>query len=645
MRVIGTAGHVDHGKSTLVRALTGIDPDRLTEEKSRGMTIDLGFAWFDLVLPPYNLSEPVGIVDVPGHIDFIKNMLAGVGGIDAALLVIAADEGVMPQTREHLDILDLLAVPSLIVALTKIDVVDEAEWLDLVELDIADLLQTTQYAEAPIVRISPVSGEGMDLLQTALAEALAELPARRNREKPRLPIDRVFSLSGFGTIVTGTMSDGRFETGDAVEVLPAGVSARIRGMQSHKQQVQRGEPGSRLAVNLSGVGSEELSRGDVVVHPDTLRPTNLIDVSFRMLPSAPKPLRHNAAVNLFVGAAETPARVRLLGERQLEPGRDGWLQLRLERSLVAAPGDRYILRQPSPSRTLGGGAVVDAHPRRKWRRYDARVVARMQTLAAGAPDEIILDTLAGQALQSQGELVARSGLDVRDAEEAISELVRTGAVIVLGAAPQSVLLTVARFEQAVSLLEMIVAAYHAEYPLRRGMPKSELRSRFQDGFGVETTVRAFNLFIQSAQGEERIDSDDNSVWQKDFRIQLSGSQQARIEQTMKTLEDAGFSPPSQGDLVGLLGGDERLLDMLLDEGRLVRTGGGIVYRREDFERMTDAVRTHIEENGSISLAETRDLFGTSRKYAQAVLEELDMRRITRREGDVRLLRDRERPQV
>ena len=384
MNVIGTAGHVDHGKSTLVRALSGIDPDRLQEEKARGMTIDLGFAWIELAMPD-GRSEQVGIIDVPGHIDFIKNMLAGVGGIDAALLVIAADEGVMPQTREHLAILDLLAVPAGLVVMTKVDLVEDPDWLDLVELDIHEALEPTRLATAPVVRVSAATGQGLGELRRTLAMLLAGLPPRRNRARPRLPIDRIFTLSGLGTVVTGTLSDGHFTVGDTVEILPTGLQARIRGLQTHKRSVWRGEPGSRLAINLSGVGTEEVRRGDVVAKPGAFQPTPLIDVRFRLLADAPKPLAHNQLVDFFTGATEVSAHARVLGAERLEPGQEGWLQLRLAHPVVVAAGDRFILRQPSPSLTLGGGDVLSPFPRRRWRRFDPAVLARLQVLSRGAP--------------------------------------------------------------------------------------------------------------------------------------------------------------------------------------------------------------------------------------------------------------------
>ncbi|MBI3733095.1 MAG: selenocysteine-specific translation elongation factor, partial [Chloroflexi bacterium] len=315
MRVIGTAGHVDHGKSTLVKALTGIDPDRLKEEKEREMTIDLGFAW--LTLPS---GEVVGVVDVPGHEHFIKNMLAGVGGIDAALLVIAADEGIMPQTREHLAILDLLQIRSAVVALTKSDLVDDAEWLALVQEDIAAALAPTALAGARVVPVSSRTGRGLDTLKRELDDLLARTAPRRDWARPRLSVDRVFTISGFGTVVTGTLIDGSFSVGQEVEVQPTGLKARIRGLQSHKEKVEVAPPGRRLAINLTGVSPDQLKRGDVVAAPQTLAPTQLVDVRLRWLDDAPQPLKHYAELEFYSGAFQTLARARLLGDKELAPG-------------------------------------------------------------------------------------------------------------------------------------------------------------------------------------------------------------------------------------------------------------------------------------------------------------------------------------
>src|SRR5438067_206959 len=398
MSCIGTAGHVDHGKSTLVKALTGIDPDRLAEEKERGMTIDLGFAW--LKLPG---GREVSIVDVPGHESFIKNMLAGVGGIDAALLVIAADEGIMPQTREHLAILDLLHVQRGIVVLTKADLVDE-EWLELVREEVAEYLLPTTLAHAPIVAVSAYNGQGLPELLTQIEQMLDASQERQNIARPRLPVDRVFSLTGFGTIVTGTLLDGSFKIGQEVEILPQGLRTRIRSLQTHRNTVEVAQPGSRVAINLANVARTDLARGDVVALPGQLRTTMLVDAHISLLAEgamnwAPtRPLTHNMQVDFYSGSQEIPARVRLLEvegqprDQPLLPGHSAWVQLRLSRPAVVARRDRFILRIPSPSTTIGGGEVVDVQPR-YHRRFQPSVLSRLATLEYGAPEELVLATL------------------------------------------------------------------------------------------------------------------------------------------------------------------------------------------------------------------------------------------------------------
>jgi len=638
MRVIGTAGHVDHGKSTLVQALTGIDPDRLQEEKARGMTIDLGFAWLDLPRPDGTV-ESVGIVDVPGHIDFIKNMLAGVGGIDAALLVVAADEGVMPQTREHLAILDLLAVPAAVVALTKSDLIDDPEWLELVELDVAELLASTHLAGAPIVPVSAVTGAGLEELKRVLATALTDLPPRRNRGRPRLPIDRVFTLSGFGTIVTGTLLDGEFNVGDTVEILPTQRTARVRSLQTHRRPVQTARPGSRVAINLTGVGADALQRGDVVVHPNTLIPTTLIDVRFRLLADGPRPLKHNQAVDFFVGAAEIPAVVRLLGTETLAPGEEGWLQLRLARPAVVTAGDRFILRQPSPSQTLGGGVIVNPSPQRRWRRFDPRILAQLQTLAHGQPDEILLQTLERLRLTTPKTLLASAELDTATASAALDTLRRQQALIEIGAGEETILVSLSAWRQLVDSLVARVAEHHRQFPLRRGLLRSEARSRLQALLpGVTLTVRAANAVIDVLVQQGLLHADDTFVRLPDFTPTPTPAQQQCIERVLAAFSSAPYAPPNLQDTLQMLEENTELLDYLIEQGILVRLGGDVLLRVEDFSAMVQEITAHLRAQGTITLAEVRDRFQTSRKYAQAVLEEMDARRITRREGDVRVLR-------
>ncbi|RLT35077.1 MAG: selenocysteine-specific translation elongation factor [Chloroflexi bacterium] len=645
MRVIATAGHVDHGKSSLVQALSGINPDRLAEEKARGMTIDLGFAWIELSLPGQETPETIGIVDVPGHIDFIKNMLAGVGSVDAAVLVIAADEGVMPQTREHLAILDLLAVPTGLVALTKADLIDDPEWLELVELEVHELLEKTCLANAPIVPVSAHTGKGLDNLRAALSGLLGELPPRRDRARPRVPIDRIFSISGFGTIVTGTLSDGHFAVGDPVEILPDGPSGRIRGIQSHNTAIQRAAPGSRAAINLSGVAVDEIQRGQVVVKPGTLLATKLLDVSFRLLPDASKPLTHNLQVDFFSGASETPAHVRLLGVDELLPGKAGWLQLRLDRPVLVAAGDRYILRQPSPSVTLGGGEVLDPHPRRRYRRMDPAALDRLATLAAGAPDEILLQTLERAPLLTLSDLIGQSGLGTEPGKEALAALEAAGLITRV----DNGRLLLARSTHA-SLLDNLadlLAAYHAGHPLRQGMARGEARSRLRvkgggrplGGTGAgELPLRAFNDWVEQAVAAGLIQANDAVLWLADHQIRHSPQQSQAMRRTLDAYVAAPFSPPNAGDTLALLGNDEELLESLVEQNLLLRISGGVFFRPGDFDTAIERIAAFARENGSVTLAQTRDLFDTSRKYAQALLEEMDARRMTRRVGDERVLR-------
>lgn len=640
MRVIATAGHVDHGKSSLVQALSGINPDRLAEEKARGLTIDLGFAWIELSLPGQENPESIGIVDVPGHIDFIKNMLAGVGSVDAVVLVIAADEGVMPQTREHLAILDLLAVPAGLVALTKTDLIDDPEWLELVELEVHELLETTRLADASIVRVSSHTGEGLDDLRQAVAALLAELPPRRDRARPRLPIDRIFSLSGFGTIVTGTLSDGHFAVGEPVEILPDGPGGRIRGLQSHKTAIERAAPGSRLAINLSGVAVDEIQRGQVVVKPGSLRATRLVDVSFSLLADAPRPLTHNLLVDFFSGASETPAHVRLLGVDELAPGADGWLQLRLERPVLVAAGDRYILRQPSPSATLGGGEILDPHPRRRYRRMDPAALERLGTLAAGAPEEIVLQTLERAPLLSETDLIGQSGLGTEPGEAALVALQEAELITRLDNG--RLLLARSTFSALLDDLAALLAAYHQDFPLRQGMARGEVRSRLHvrgsRGRQGELPLRAFNDAVDQAVAAGLIHANDAVLWLADHSIDYSPQQAQAVEGTLAAYAAAPFAPPNAGETLALLGNDEELLESLIEQSALIRLSGNVYFRQEDFAAALDRITAFARENGSVTLAQTRDLFDTSRKYAQALLEEMDARRITRRVGDERVLR-------
>ena len=416
MRVIGTAGHVDHGKSTLVKRLTNIDPDRLAEEKAREMTIDLGFAWLEL-----DNDELLGIVDVPGHRDFIENMLAGIGSIDAVILVIAADEGVMPQTREHLSILHLLGIENGLIAMTKTDMVDDPDWLELVEQEIMEVVEGTSLENVDIVRVSAITGDGIPDLLAKLTDLLADLPQRADYNQPRLPIDRVFTISGFGTVVTGTLLGGSLRIGNEIELQPTGLSGRIRGLQSYKQSVEVAYPGSRVAVNITGIEKRAVQRGHVLAHPKQITPTRLVDVYFNHLPDASRPLKHNAAVKVFSGAAEAPAHVRLLNDETLLPGQSGWIQLRLDEHLPISRGDRYILRYPSPAETIGGGIVIEPRPRKRWKRFQTQVIQHLETLMQGTPGERIAQAAEGKEPIKRPNLQKQVGYSDTELETAIEE--------------------------------------------------------------------------------------------------------------------------------------------------------------------------------------------------------------------------------
>ncbi|MDP2994285.1 MAG: selenocysteine-specific translation elongation factor [Anaerolineales bacterium] len=628
MRVIGTAGHVDHGKSTLVAALTGIHPDRLKEEQEREMTIDLGFAW--LTLPD---GEEIGIVDVPGHRDFIENMLAGVGGIDAALLVIAADEGIMPQTREHLSILDLLQIRAGIVVLTKIDLVDDPAWLDLVEGDIRNVLRGTLLQDAPILRVSARTRAGFPELLQTLSLVLQNAPTRPNLGRPRLPVDRVFSIAGFGTVVTGTLSDGKLATGEEVEILPSGLRGRIRGLQTHKKKEETAVPGSRTAVNISGLDVEQIQRGEVLTHPGQYRATQRLDLIFRLLPNVSASLRHHTEVKLFIGTSETIADVRLLGAETLNPGETGWLQLELRTPVVAVRGDRYILRRPSPGETLGGGTVVDPQPQARHKRFDKAVLRALDALAQGSPAEVLLQAALALGPVPVKDVIAHSRLEGPAAELALKELFDSGQLVKLDDGPWTMDSVVLAASQWTKLKESVVAtlvAYHGLYPLRRGMPREELKSR------LKLAPRLFNLVLPKMAAEGVLTEGPKWAALPGHIVRFSPFQQVKVDKLMALFAAAPYAPPSVKECQAEVGED--IFSALREFGDLVAISEEVVFHKTDYETMVEKIRQALQQKRQISLAEVRDLLNTSRKYAQALLEHLDAIGVTVRDGDFRRLR-------
>jgi selenocysteine-specific elongation factor len=621
MRVIATAGHVDHGKSTLIEALTGTHPDRLKEERERQMTIDLGFAWWRL--PG---GEEVGVVDVPGHRDFIGNMLAGVCGMDAALLVVAADEGPMPQTREHLAILDLLEIPAAVVALTKTDLVPEPDRMEQAEGRVREMLSGTRYAGAPIVRVSSATRAGLAELQAALERALAQAARRADLGRPRLPVDRAFSMTGFGAVLTGTLLDGALHVGDEVELLPDGLRGRVRGLQTHKKQEETARPGTRTAVNVNGITAAQARRGMTLARLGDYRPTRRLDVAFRLLADASRPLRHDDELKLHLGAGETLARARLLGQDELAPGEQGWLQLETSAPAVCARGDRFILRRPSPGETLGGGMVLDPHPAGRHKRADAAALARLAALAGGDPAALLALALAEMAVAPLRDLARRASLPLPAAEEALKSLLDEGIAMLDGAQVVDAAASLSAHTRLLANLQ----TFHAAEPLKSGISPAELRAR------LHLPEALFDRALAEAGRAGQVEAGGGLIRQKGQAVQFSPEEQARVEELMARFAAAPFAPPTFKECEQALG--KNLLHSLLQGGRLVRVSPEVAFRAEDVAQAEDDLRERIRRDGPVTLAQMRDQWQTSRRYVQALLEHFDARGVTVREGEARRLK-------
>ncbi len=656
MSCIGTAGHVDHGKSTLVKALTGIDPDRLAEEKERGMTIDLGFAW--LHLPS---GREVSIVDVPGHESFIKNMLAGVGGIDAALLVIAADEGIMPQTREHLAILDLLAVPLGVVALTKADLVDD-EWLELVREEVRETLQGTTLAGSAILPVSAYTREGVPELLAALDQVLDTTSGRKNIARPRLPVDRVFSLTGFGTIVTGTLLDGNFKIGQDVEILPQGIKTRVRSLQTHQQQIEMAQPGSRVALNVVNVPRSDIERGNVVALPGQLRTTLLVDARIHLLADAERTLAHNTQVDFYTGSQEIPARVRLLETEELQPGESGWAQLRLSKPTVVARHDHFILRIPSPSMTIGGGEIIDVLPR-YHRRKQQSILDMLEHMSSATPDELVLaalDTRRSTRTSSKGASGAKNvqfvpGLLLEDiakqcnlaqdvTQEILETLLSEGRVRKVGVLWCAEYIWEVLARDAVDL----VRAYSEQYPLRSGISKEEWRTRLNLSAKMTTDVFRALQIEEQLETVEVASSDLTIPSETSFRasgfIRLPGFtpgftpvQQKQVERLIQLFRKHPFAPPGRAEAQEIA--DAEIVNALIEQGQLIKIGDGVLFLREFYEQAIDRLTEYMREHSKMTVSEARDVLDTSRKYILPLLERMDALHITQRMGDERVLKE------
>jgi selenocysteine-specific elongation factor len=627
--VAGTAGHIDHGKSSLVLALTGIDPDRLKEEKERGITIDIGFAHLDL-----GDGLTLGIVDVPGHERFVKNMLAGVGGIDLVMLIIAADEGVMPQTREHLAICQLLRVRSGVVVLTKADLA-EPDWLELVREDVRSFLRGTFLGGAPILPVSAKTGEGLPALRASLATLARAVPARGTDATFRLPIDRVFTIRGFGTVVTGTVAAGELALDERVEVYPHGLQAKVRGIQTHGQPVSAAVAGQRAAVNLQGIERAAIERGDVLSLPGLLQPTYMLDATCELLADAPAPLETRQRVRLHVGTSEVMARVHPVTASAIEPGQRGYVQLRLEAPIVALPRDRYVIRSYSPMVTIGGGELLDVAPA-KARRSPA-LTARLQILETGTPEAILeahVQRVGGRGIRT-AELRARTAFGPEALRAHLQTLIARERVLVVD---REWYVHVEAAEKVRAEAAAALAAFHAREPLKPGMSKEELRTRLG---GLDERVFLALLERFAAAGVLVIDKD--KVRGADHAVRLTPAQQAASDRIEAEFREAGVAPPTLEEAfakVGLAGSSAQAIAQLLVESRrLVRIREGLYFHAEPLQVAVDRVVAFLRENQAITPQQIKDLLGISRKYAIPLLEWLDTQRLTLRVGDKRVLRE------
>ena len=611
MFVIGTAGHVDHGKSALIEAITGIHPDRLIEEQTRGLTIELGFGWTNL---PSGIE--ISLIDVPGHVRFVRHMLSGVGGIDAALLVIAADEGIMPQTIEHMNILNLLEINKGIVVFTKCDLVDQ-DWLNLLKEDFEQTMAETSLKDAPIVFTSTVTRSGISELLAELDKLVSDLDAPRDINKARLPIDRVFTMTGFGTVVTGTLLDGRLEVGDLVEISPTGKTARIRGLQAHNTEIKIANPGSRVAVNLSGIQINEVSRGHVLGMEGSLSSAFSFDASIKLVND--EKIKHNLKVHVHVGSAEVQGRIRLLDSENTQDLDQTFVQILLSEPISISEGDLYVAR--ISDRTLGGGKVISINPPRH-KRFDAEVLALLAQQLTGTIETRILGILEQIQPATQSQVTSALTESSQSVEDGIEKLVSSEQIVILQASEQTSLLMTNNLVTRIRAdTEKIIHEYNQHWHLRFGIPKEELRAH------LKLDSRLFSALLDTFQND-LVDIKEDIVTLKTWKPQINQDEQSKINDIINLLHRGVFSPPR-------LDTDLELLGYLQGIGEVKDLGDGVIFTNTHYLSATKIVLEQFNLGQNSSLAEIRDLIGTNRRITQALLETMDKEGITQRLGDER----------
>jgi len=628
--VLGTAGHIDHGKSTLVKALTGTDPDRLKEEKERGITLDLGFASLDL--PGGNR---LGIVDVPGHEGLIKNMLAGVGGIDMVMLVIAADEGIMPQTREHLAICDLLHVKQGLIALTKMDAA-EKDWLALVHDEVRDFVKGTFLEKAPIVPVSAKSGENLDRLKQELDKLAKAVAPKSPNGILRLPIDRVFTMKGFGTVITGTLLSGTISQDQEVDILPKGITTKVRGIQSHNQAAQRAIAGQRTAVNLQGVEKDQISRGDTIVTKGFFKTTRNLDCSLFMLKQATRGIKTGTRIRFYNNTQEAIGRVTLVGSNELNPGDEGYVQFRLEQPVLIQHGDRFIIRFYSPMETLGGGMVLNPHPRRHRNSTMQESAKDLGILNKGSLDERLGVIVAGRALagMEEAEVIGSVAADKAEILAALAALAQKKAIVRV----DNLYVHTNHLAALEKKVLDLIAEFHKANSLKPGIDKEEVKGMLK----VRLHPKALGMAIDGLIRKKQVETEGSKLKLPGFKPAVGKDQGLYKDKIVEAIKKGGSQPPVRDELPALFGITDRdakdLLKLLADEGRVVRINDSLYLDKAVLESIKTDLVKFLREKKEIVVAEFRDIAKTSRKFAVPILEYLDSQKLTQRVGDKRVLR-------
>jgi selenocysteine-specific elongation factor len=634
--IIGTAGHIDHGKTTLIKALTGDDTDRLQAEKKRGISIELGFSCLNL-----GNDLKVGIIDVPGHEKFIKNMLAGAGGVDLALLVVAADEAIMPQTEEHLAILELLNVKAGIVAVTKSDLV-EPEWLELVVTDIKEQFSDTFLAAAPVIPVSAVTGTGIVELKLAIKKLVDNFPAKSKKGNVYFPVDRVFSVSGHGTVVTGTLISGKIELEDSLTIYPEELKVRVRSLQVHEQDVSIALPGQRVGINLAGIDKNELKRGDILATNNTLRTTNYLDARLKLLESTPFVLKHGDQIRLHLGAREVLGRVYLLNKYKLKPGETAFVQFKLVEEIVANFKERYIIRRHSPMTTIGGGEILATKPHRH-RKFDSTVLANLEIMASGSPAERVALSLQSslQKTSKLNYLVKTTGLSPEELLPILSELTSSKQAFEFKVGQESTWLHKNQYENLKEEILNQLATYHSENHLDSGILKEELRTRLS----IKLSTAEYNLLVKELVSRGLLYDLGAELARADFKIKLT-YREAELKNKILAAYQAGFlQPPTLDNLISdILKADsseykliKKLINLLLRQGELIQVSDELIFLPTALAEAKQVLINYLQRNQKIELAEYRDLLDSSRKYALALLDYFDQQKITKRQGNQRIL--------